>query len=99
MLETGAPHDWWFHAREIPGGHVVARTGGAAPSDETLRMAAETAAYNSAARDSGSVEVVYAQLKDVRKIKGAGPGQVTYRNEKGVNVQPRDHARSEVSGG
>lgn len=92
VLETAAPHDWWFHAREIPGGHVVARTGGAAPSEETLRIAAETAAYNSAARSSGGVEVVYCQLRDVRKIKGAGPGQVTYRNERSVNVPPRKHA-------
>ncbi len=92
VLDAGAPHDWWFHAREIPGGHVVVRTGGAEPSKDTLRIAAETAAYNSAARESGTVEVVYCQLKDVRKIKGAGPGQVTYRNERGVRVQPRDHS-------
>ena len=91
VIETGAPHDWWFHAREIPGGHVVARTGGADPSPDTLRIAAETAAYNSAARESGAVEVVYTQLRNVRKIKGAGPGQVTYRNEQSVNVQPKDH--------
>lgn len=94
VLEAGASHDWWFHAREIPGGHVVARTGGAAPTEETLRIAAETAAYNSAARNAGAVEVVYCQLKDVRKIKGAGPGQVTYRNERSVNVQPKDRSES-----
>jgi predicted ribosome quality control (RQC) complex YloA/Tae2 family protein len=93
VLDAAAPHDWWFHAREIPGGHVVARTGGREPSGETLRMAAETAAYNSAARESGTVEVVYCQFKDVRKIKGAGPGQVTYRNERSVRVEPRDHSR------
>lgn len=93
VLAAGASHDWWFHAREIPGGHVVARTGGAAPGEEALRIAAETAAWNSAARESGAVEVVYTQLKDVRRIKGAGPGQVTYRNECSVNVVPRDHTR------
>jgi len=92
VVESGGPHDWWFHAREIPGGHVVARTGGAEPSGDTLRIAAETAAYNSAARESGAVEVVYTQLRNVRKIKGAGPGQVTYRNEHSVNAQPKDHA-------
>ncbi len=90
-LETGAPHDWWFHAREIPGGHVVARTGGREPSEETLRLAAETAAYHSAAREDTSVEIVYTPLRNVRKIKGAGPGQVTYRNERAIRVAPRDH--------
>jgi predicted ribosome quality control (RQC) complex YloA/Tae2 family protein len=91
VLEAAAPADWWFHAREIPGGHVVARTGGAEPSPETVRLAAETAAGLSAARDSGSVDVVYTQLKHVRKIRGGGPGQVTYRNERAVRAEPRDH--------
>lgn len=91
VLDAASPDDWWFHAREIPGGHVIARTGGREPSVETLRLAAETAAYHSAARESDAVEVIYTQLRYLRKIRGAGPGQVTYRNERGTRVRPRDH--------
>ncbi|MGN6756291.1 MAG: Rqc2 family fibronectin-binding protein, partial [Thermomicrobiales bacterium] len=54
-----------------------------------LQAAAELAAYYSAGRESGAVEVDIAARRDVRKIKGGGPGLVTYRNEHTVRVGPR----------
>lgn len=91
VLDAGSPDDWWFHAREIPGGHVLARTGGRALTEEILRTASETAAWYSAYRNSPSVEVIYCQLRNVRKIKGSYPGHVTYRNERGINAKPVNH--------
>ena len=54
-----------------------------------LQAAAELAAYYSGGRESGRVEVDHAARRDVRKIRGAGPGMVTYRNENTVRVAPR----------
>ena len=51
--------------------------------------AAEAAAYYSARRDEARALVDVTQRKYVRKIKGAGPGMVTYRNETTRTVVPR----------
>jgi len=88
LLEQAKPDDWWFHARNLPGSHVVVRGNNPHLDESTIEIAAKTAAYYSSARDSSSVEVVYCPVRYVRKIKGAGPGQVTYRNEKSINVKP-----------
>jgi predicted ribosome quality control (RQC) complex YloA/Tae2 family protein len=46
------------------------------------------AAYYSANREGGSVEVDVTRRRHVRKIKGTGPGMVTYRNERTIRVRP-----------
>ncbi len=61
-------------------------------------IAAGLAAYYSAARSSTTVDVDVTRRRYVRKIKGAGPGMVTYRNERTVAVRPRDIASIEVPG-
>ena len=43
----------------------------------------------SSARDERGVDVDVTRRKFVRAIAQAGPGQVTYRNERTVRVQPR----------
>jgi predicted ribosome quality control (RQC) complex YloA/Tae2 family protein len=82
--------DFWLHARGVPGAHVIVRpvVQGADVPDETLERAASLAAYFSASRDDSRVEVDICRRRDVRKISGAGPGMVTYRNERTVRVAP-----------
>ncbi len=63
--------------------------------NEALESAAALAAYFSKSRTSGKVEVDIARRRDVRKIKGAGPGMVTYRNERTVLVSPADESSFE----
>lgn len=86
------PDDTWLHARGVPGSHVIVRW--LRPTDEENADAVETAAalaaWYSASRESGSVEVDVARRRHVKKIKGSGPGMVTYRNEHTVAVGPRD---------
>jgi predicted ribosome quality control (RQC) complex YloA/Tae2 family protein len=66
---------------------VIVRWAG--PEDEeVLLQAAALAAYFSAGRNATSVEVDATARRYVRKIKGAGPGMVTYRNERTLNVRP-----------
>jgi len=86
-FDIAGPDDTWLHARGLPGAHVIVRWAG--PEDEeVLLQAAALAAYFSAGRNATSVEVDATARRYVRKIKGAGPGMVTYRNERTLNVRP-----------
>jgi predicted ribosome quality control (RQC) complex YloA/Tae2 family protein len=91
-FDIAGPDDWWLHARGVPGSHVIVRGNGKEPSDAALERAAALAAWYSKSRTSGKVEVDLARRRDVRKIKGAGPGMVTYRNERTVLVSPADES-------
>lgn len=86
------PNDTWLHARGVPGSHVIVRwrnpSGDERP--ETIEAAGRIAAFYSSSRNSGQVEVDVTRRRYVRKIKGAGPGMVTYRNERTVAVRPAD---------
>ncbi len=87
-FDIGGPEDIWLHARGVPGGHVILRWAGG-ESDDVLEAAASLAAWFSSGRTSTTVEVDATERRYVRKIKGAGPGMVTYRNEQTLNVKPR----------
>lgn len=89
-FSIAGPNDTWVHARGVPGSHVVIRWRNAAADDraETIEAAARLAAYYSSARSGGLAEVDVAKRRHVRKIKGAGPGMVTYRNETTIAVRP-----------
>ena len=91
-FEIAGPDDWWLHARGVPGSHVIVRGIGREPSDTALERAAAVAAWYSKSRTSGKVEVDLARRRDVRKIKGAGPGMVTYRNERTLLVAPAEES-------
>jgi len=82
--------DVWLHAKGVPGAHVVIRSQGRDVPERTLIEAAELAAQHSAARDEQSVSVDYTLRKNVRRPKGARPGQVLYRGQKTLVVQPSD---------
>lgn len=72
-------NDWWFHAKKIPGSHVVVKLGNAAElPDRTFEEAARLAAYYSRGRDQEKVEIDYVQKKHVKKPGGAKPGFVVY---------------------
>lgn len=82
--------DLWLHARDVPGAHVVIRNDGRRIPESLIDAAAAVAAYYSSRRTDTSVIVDVTRVKYVRKIKGAGPGMVTYRNEETVTVQPQN---------
>ncbi|WP_026509392.1 Rqc2 family fibronectin-binding protein [Butyrivibrio sp. LC3010] len=70
--------DWWFHAKGIPGSHVVLITEGKEVPDRTFEEAASLAAYYSKGKDQDKVEIDYLKRKDVKKPGGAKPGFVVY---------------------
>ena len=92
-FEKGGPTDLWLHVRGLPGAHVIIKSSGGDVPPDVIRRAAELAAYYSAARNEARVLVDVTQRKYVRKIKGAKPGMVTYRNETPIEVIPRGEQR------
>jgi len=88
-FRRAARRDLWLHVRGAPGAHVIIKTGGREVPEATLRQAAQLAAYYSQARGSARVAVAYTERRYVRPIKGAGPGLVTYTQEKTIRVVPR----------
>lgn len=72
-------NDWWFHAKGCPGSHVIVKLkNNEEMPDRTFEEAARLAAYYSAGREQGKVEVDYIQKKHVKKPNGAKPGFVVY---------------------
>jgi predicted ribosome quality control (RQC) complex YloA/Tae2 family protein len=87
-FKIAGPEDLWFHARGVPGAHVILRTGGRAATEDEIQAAAAAAAYFSAARGAGHAAVDYTARKHVRKAKGSKPGMVTYERETTVQAAP-----------
>lgn len=85
-LKTAKKTDYWLHAKNIPGSHVIIKSD--QPSDETITEAAELAAYFSKYRHSAQVPVDLVQVKHLRKPNGAKPGYVIYENQKTIIVTP-----------
>ncbi len=70
--------DWWFHAKGVPGSHVIVKCGAEMPPDNTFLDAARLAGYYSKKRGDGKIEVDYVRKKEVKKPNGAKPGFVVY---------------------
>ena len=88
-FDVAQPDDLWFHARGVPGAHVVLRTNGREPPDDVVERAAQVAASHSAARGAGAVEVDIAPRRYVKKVPSGPPGLVRYTNERTVRVAIR----------
>ncbi|MBQ4260065.1 MAG: NFACT family protein [Lachnospiraceae bacterium] len=72
-------NDWWFHAKHMPGSHVIVKVEpGQELPDRTYEEAARLAAYYSKGRSQDKVEIDYTQKKNIKKPGGAKPGFVVY---------------------
>lgn len=72
-------NDWWFHAKNMPGSHVIVKCDGTDElPDKTFEEAGRLAAYYSKGREQDKVEIDYIQKKHVKKPAGAKPGFVVY---------------------
>lgn len=71
-------NDWWFHAKKIPGSHVIVKTEGKELPDSVFEDAARLAAHYSKAKGADKVEVDYVRRKEVKHPNGSKPGFVVY---------------------
>lgn len=71
-------NDWWFHAKQMTGSHVIVKSENKELPDSTYEYAAALAAYYSSGRDNEKVEIDYLQKKNVKKPNGRAPGFVVY---------------------
>ncbi|MCR5476159.1 MAG: NFACT family protein [Lachnospiraceae bacterium] len=79
--------DWWFHAKKMPGSHVILRRKGTEEvPDRAFEEAAQLAAYYSKGREQDKVEVDYVLRKEVKKPGGAKPGFVVYYTNYSMTV-------------
>ena len=79
--------DYWFHAKNVPGSHVVLVTEGKEPTDLDFTTAAEIAAYYSKA-EGENIAVDYTLAKNVKKPSGSKPGFVIYNTNWTAYVTP-----------
>lgn len=71
-------NDWWFHAKGVPGSHVILKSGGDEVPDRTFEEAGRLAAYYSKNRGNEKAEIDYIEKKHVKKVNGGRPGFVIY---------------------
>lgn len=82
-------NDWWFHAKGIPGSHVVVRTEGKELPDRVFEEAGSLAAWYSKGRSNEKVEIDYIQRKHVKKAAGDAPGFVIYHTNYSLMAAPK----------
>lgn len=88
--------DLWLHTKDIPGSHVILRTDGAEPSEETLLLAASLAAHFSQASGSSNVPVDCTPCRFVKKPSGAKPGFVIFTHQKTLSVTPDEEQLKKI---
>ena len=81
-------NDWWFHAKGIPGSHVVVKTNGEELPDRAFEEAGRLAAYYSKGRQNDKVEIDYLEKKNVKKPNGSKPGFVVYYTNYSLVASP-----------
>lgn len=87
-LRVAEKGDLWFHAKGVPGSHVLLLCGGEEPSAEDYTYAASLAAGYSQAERGQQVAVDYTRVKNIRKPSGARPGYVIYKTNYSAYVAP-----------
>jgi len=88
--------DWWFHAKNMPGSHVIVKARGMELPDKTFEEAAALAAFYSKAKGMGSVEIDYIQRKHIKKVNGSKPGFVIYHTNYSFVAKPDISALKKV---
>lgn len=81
-------NDWWFHAKGMPGSHVLVKTKTGKMPDRTFEEAGRLAAFYSKGRGNEKVEIDYLQKKNVKKPNKAKPGFVVYYTNYSLTIQP-----------
>lgn len=87
-FKLASSNDWWFHAKNVAGSHVIVKAENKELSDRCFEEAAALAAFYSSNRLNQKVEVDYMQKKNLKKVPNAAPGFVIYHNNWSMIVSP-----------
>lgn len=87
-FKIGKKDDYWFHAKNMPGSHVIVKTNGDELTDDEFVEAAQIAAYYSKGKNSGAVEIDYTKKLNVKKPPNSKPGFVIYDTNYSMLVKP-----------
>ncbi|MCR5451158.1 MAG: NFACT family protein [Lachnospiraceae bacterium] len=87
-LKFATGNDWWFHAKQMPGSHVIIKTEGKEITDDDYLLCAQLAGYYSSGRDSDKLEIDYVQKKHLKKPAGSAPGYVIYHTNYSMVIHP-----------
>lgn len=91
--------DLWFHAKQMPGSHVIVKLEGAEDvPDATYEEAARLAAYYSSGKTSPKVEIDYTRRGNLKKPPQANPGYVIYHTNYSMVALPDIRGIEEVKG-
>ncbi len=90
--------DLWFHAKQMPGSHVIVKLEGAEDvPDATYEEAARLAAYYSSGKTSPKVEIDYTRRGNLKKPPQANPGYVIYHTNYSMVALPDIRGITEVT--
>ncbi len=90
--------DMWFHAKNMPGSHVIVKTEGEDMlPDTTYEEAARLAGFYSSGKDAPKVEIDYTLRKNLKKPPKAKPGFVIYHTNYSMSIEPDINGIREVT--
>lgn len=81
-------NDWWFHAKGMPGSHVIVKSNNEELPDRVFEEAGKLAGYYSKGRENDKIEIDYLQKKNVKKPNGSAPGFVVYYTNYSLTIHP-----------
>ncbi|MBR4513260.1 MAG: NFACT family protein [Lachnospiraceae bacterium] len=88
-MKQAQGNDLWFHAKQMPGSHVILKTTGKTDiPDRAYEEAARLAAYYSSGRQAPKVEVDYTEKRNLKKPPHSHPGYVIYHTNYSMTIEP-----------
>jgi len=87
-FKVATGNDWWFHAKGLPGSHVIVKSNNEDLPDKVFEEAGRLAGYYSKGRNNEKVEIDYLQKKNLKKPSGAAPGFVVYYTNYSLVIEP-----------
>ncbi|MBD5096911.1 MAG: DUF814 domain-containing protein, partial [Lachnospiraceae bacterium] len=96
-FKLASGNDMWFHAKKLPGSHVIVKTEGTDElPDSTYEEAARLAAFYSEGKTNPKVDVDYTERKNIKKPPKSKPGFVIYHTNYSMTIEPDIHGIKEL---
>lgn len=87
-FKVATGNDWWFHAKGMPGSHVIVKANNEELPDRVFEEAGRLAGYYSKGRGNDKLEIDYLQKKNLKKPSGSAPGFVVYYTNYSLVIEP-----------